>query len=404
MAWALADELKHCRTWVDTENPRRFKVETGARRFGQSKAELRGDGQFRIYNPCGDIELDRSGKRLKLEGATLQVYLEIWVAGRWERHMTGPVDGEVDSRKILLPGVHIITNPLTNKWEITAAPGIAGRFRLVVRGDVEDRGAPRVVRTPQWSSYPGRMVLLRYPDFRAQWGDMAGEVESVVYGDRGFTLFSDPFDLALGEVRVFDPTFGPEDADYNADYDSSQKFENADPFQVGVISGFTVRCCARFDITSLPASGTVTQVDCTFYAQGIGDGSGAQTFDLGPYNGDGQADPDPDSASTSFSRSDVSSDKYVSATVIDSTGSKSYTDLGSQANSDMEAARDAGTIFTLAWKNVAEAQWDYVDWDAYNQANAPTLTVTYTTGGATPTMVPMSLRDPNPLNPLGGIH
>ena len=106
---------------------------------------------------------------------------------------------------------------------------------------------------------------------------------------------------------------------------------------------------------------------------------------FGPYNGDGQADPNSDSTATKWSRADVSSDNYLnSLTTYRSTGNKSHTDLGTTAESDVEAARDAGTIFTMAWRlQVEDASWDYTVFDAVAGSGfEPTLTVDYTTASA----------------------
>lgn len=81
-----------------------------------------------------------------------------------------------------------------------------------------------------------------------------------------------------------------------------------------------------------------------------------------------------------YSRCDVSADYYLTGlTTYRTTGNKTHTALGATANSDVEAARDAGTIFSLAWRMDTEALGtDYAEFTEYTHAsNYATLTITH---------------------------
>jgi len=151
-----------------------------------------------------------------------------------------------------------------------------------------------------------------------------------------------------------------DDADYGFDVSSEpSKYPDDGSDYCGATSGVQLRVPNKFTISTLPATDTVDQVDFDIYVSSV-TGAGSSSWILGPYNGDGQANPQSDSASNAFSRSNVSSDNYLTGiTAFRTTGQKSFTDLGAQANTDVENARDAGTIFSLAIRMTSESGNNY---------------------------------------------
>jgi len=130
------------------------------------------------------------------------------------------------------------------------------------------------------------------------------------------------------------------DADYTAGADNGgSKHSGAggvysgDPY---VDSNDPEKCALRFDLSSLPVGSTVSQVDLQCENTNATDGSASHR--LGPYGGDGQSDPEADNAATLFSRCDLSSDNYITGrTEFRTTGSKTFSNLGSAANTDVAA-------------------------------------------------------------------
>jgi len=154
----------------------------------------------------------------------------------------------------------------------------------------------------------------------------------------------------------------------------------------GFVGGAIYRVANRFTITTLPTTATVDQVDLAVEINNVGSAVATATWDIGPYNGTGQGDPEADSGANMYTRCNVSADLYVNDTTqFRTTGPKTFTDLGATANSDVEAARDAGSTFTIAWRASDEGLDNgQCDSDEYTGTDPPALTITYTeVGGAT---------------------
>jgi len=168
------------------------------------------------------------------------------------------------------------------------------------------------------------------------------------------------------------------DADWSADCISSNCYPDDGAEWTGNDGGTPYRTVIEFDITSLSASDTVTQVD--FEYEVTAEESG--TYWIGAYDGDGQGDPSAASNADNFTRCDISSDNYASGAYMDGPEeSKTISDLGSTANSDVEAARDAGTRFSVCFMRDPENTGTIATIDEYSGTNPPTLTVSYTAGG-----------------------
>lgn len=104
----------------------------------------------------------------------------------------------------------------------------------------------------------------------------------------------------------------------------------------------------------------------------------AKTTTVGPYNGDGLADPEIDAGATAYTRCNVQSDNYAPAiTDLRTVGTKTIA-LGAQAVADIQAAIASGT-FALAIQGDGEpwAASTYIDLDEYAGANPPTLILEY---------------------------
>lgn len=113
--------------------------------------------------------------------------------------------------------------------------------------------------------------------------------------------------------------------------------------KIGPDYGPIYRAAIKFDITSLSTDATVSQVKLKIYV--LSSKSGA-ALDVKSYGSNGQDNPETDGDSTCYGRM-MSGTVYKNAdTCLQSTGSKEIT-LGGTVNSDVESARDAGTIFSL---------------------------------------------------------
>lgn len=190
------------------------------------------------------------------------------------------------------------------------------------------------------------------------------------------------------------------DCNYSASGNNTgSKVSGAGSLQLGDAfndSSDPVRPAFRFDISGIPAGSTVTnvalQIECS--------DAGGDSWRLGPYNLNGQADPQPDSGATIFSRCNISSDNYLTGfTDFLSTGSKTFSNLGSAANADVEAAISGG-IFTLCFEQTQTGSFAWAGLTDHTGTDKPTLTVTYTapaggsgTQGGTET---------DPMEPVGG--
>ena len=189
--------------------------------------------------------------------------------------------------------------------------------------------------------------------------------------------------LLIAPFGVLADTMSP-DADYGFDVDDGgTKYVDDGTDYFGRDGGTNYRIAMRFDITSLPATATVDDVDLQVNVSQVL--SAPATATLGPYNADGTGNPQSDSGSTAYTRCDVSSDNYIAASEdFRSTGSKTF-DLGATADSDVEAARDAGTTFSVCLKSDTESgSNNFGTLQEYTGADPPTLTITYTPAGGGP--------------------
>lgn len=183
-------------------------------------------------------------------------------------------------------------------------------------------------------------------------GPLAARRQAMV----GAELLIDAPDVS-GSLRLMAPALGTVttiSTDYDAYGTSSTKIDTGTIIIVRPADvGFTeLRMATRFPLTSLPADDTVSNADIKTNVVLVEDWSStAGSWDLEGYNLDGQADPSADAAADFYSRCDGGTPYVTGTTVYRTTGLKTVT-LAGDANSDIEAAKDAVDRFTLAW-NVA---------------------------------------------------
>ncbi|HJW80815.1 MAG TPA: putative phage tail protein [Acidiferrobacterales bacterium] len=113
-------------------------------------------------------------------------------------------------------------------------------------------------------------------------------------------------------------------------------------------------------------------------------GNAADSYYLGPYNGDGAANPQTDGAALAYTRADCSADNYLAGDTQYRTLGLHTWDLGAQAIADILAIRAAGgTLYTLALRQTLETGTQhYSTIEGWTMgAQAPKLRV-YLDGGA----------------------
>jgi hypothetical protein len=173
-------------------------------------------------------------------------------------------------------------------------------------------------------------------------------------------------------------------ASWGADVDSAgTKTPNDGGDGCGLFTGAIERVANKWDITTLPTDATVTKVELTITVQsGV---VGTPTCDIDGYNNDGLADPEADSGATMYSQCAISGIYVNDTTLFRTAGTKSLIDLGATAVSDVQAARAAGTRFSVAIRAIASDEGAGANvstaFDEYTAASTkPTLTITYTPG------------------------
>jgi hypothetical protein len=379
----VEDEQGHYVTWVEQKRGQNLEVRSSSFSV-QSDAAL---ARFNILNPQNHVDVwaTKQPSIQVLRGAqwvdtslvfdSYQTEQSLADRGEWKWRFVG-VDGVMLATFDVWPG--------RSKWTYQFTASRAGTYRFVM----EVR--PQMPYT-FFASYETKQTSSPYHvtwRFGTQkdsvswsWRDWIdqGAVESADIQSKAVYIRGTPQVLAIGDEFLVDPSFNS-DAAWGADCTESTKFPNDGEDWAGNVGGDPYRVANRFDITTLGTSDTVSQVDFDCEVLNI-TGGGSSTWIIGPYAGTGQGDPETDAVGDMFSNCDVSSDNYVTGiTDFRTTGSKSFTDLGSTANTDMENARDAGTTFTLSIKMTTETSGNYTYLAEYTHATVgfrPTLTVTH---------------------------
>ena len=383
MAWVLIEEKPNYQVYEDSVDPTKRQLITTKRVFGRKDIEVDGT-LFTVHHPSGDFWMDIATDDVySLEGGTLKPVLEEFVVDTWVPRAKGTPTSNFGQRSVTMYDVTTSNAEDTGKMTFSVKPG-NGTYRLKITSTPNITGTPTIKTSTNWFTEVTTNVGVLYPSgFRGSWFDMQDDVETIDATSARTIITTFEFTITSNETVTFDPTFGPSDATYSVDCTSSIEDDSDADDLVGRPSGsYMIRTAIKWDITSLPATATVTNVACTVEVNSFNNGSGTFQWMFGPYNGDGQADPDPDSGSTLYNRCDVSSDNYLnSLTAYRTTGNKSHTDLGTTAEADVEAARDVGTRFSMAWRlQVEDSSWDYTVFDSVAGSGVePTLTIDYTT-------------------------
>jgi len=134
-----------------------------------------------------------------------------------------------------------------------------------------------------------------------------------------------------------------------------------------------LRTYLRFPLSAIPIGATITAVtllvNCVYVV-------GNDVFFIGPFDGNGRADPTTGSAAQAFERADLSQRLYVINTSLRSEGAKTI-DLGAGAVADLQAALGVSKI-SLALRVQNETGNDhFAAIDGYTLSTAPILQVTY---------------------------
>ena len=276
--------------------------------------------------------------------------------------------------------VQLRVNEVGGKWTYMFTAHTNGRYRVKIL-----HRCPTADSIQTYSRKNGGAMYLAVwtvgkKRYRYNWIDMPAVKERVVGTDLG--LLSPAKNMLAGETVLLDPTFS-DNADWGADVDNGgSKYPNDGSDYCGDDTSAIYRDSNKFTISALDPADTVDQVDFDIYVDTVTN-SATSTWIEGGYNGDGQADPEADSAATMYARCDVSADNYLTGiTDYRNPGQYSHT-LGPAANADVEAARDAGTIFSVAIKMTTEGSAnDRTVFREYTHATTPPkLTVISTAAG-----------------------
>ena len=283
-------------------------------------------------------------------------------------------------------GARLTVTPGTSKWDYGFRAAVTGRYRL--RVVVQMRGATGFEQFITKGAAVPYMVYWRTPDgtLAYNWRDMLAQVAGAQANVRGLRLTSKAAELLAGETVTLDPSVGPLTASWGADVDGSTKFPNdGSDYCGGDGTGGALRVANKWDISSLSASDTVTQVDSSINVSSV-TSAGSLLWDIRGYGTNGQGNPETDSGATMFAAcAPGAGNIYVNDTTqFRTTGLKTFTALGAQANTDVEAARDAGSIFSIACAETTSITTaNRCEFSEYtNATNPPKLTITYSTAGA----------------------
>lgn len=141
------------------------------------------------------------------------------------------------------------------------------------------------------------------------------------------------------------------------------------------------RVVNRFPTTSIPAGSVITQIQVRINVKGVLN-VGSALWRIGPYNGDGLADAEPDSGGTAYSRCNLATDNYgVAFSDYRTTGVKTTDITTAQAIADLTAAANSGADFSICWQQTDESTGTehYSRFSEYIEASnlQPALLVTF---------------------------
>lgn len=377
MADVLIERRGNFERFHDPETGK-FKLNVyAANRFGE-KAVLRGN-EMLIEHPRITAIGERGANGLDLGPAVQTFTVERFEAGAWVALPTTLKGNDLVARIWQFDNLDVHFSE-AGKWTYTLTAPRAGRYRLVSRFALK-AAHPFVVHRMSAHKDPAqREYRAAWGRFSFNWRDMLDDVAELDADEGGLVLRTVETTLAARQSVSFDPSIGL-DSTWGADIDANgDKFPDDGDDWLGGTGGGATRVPNVFDITSLPAAAVVDQVDFEITVQATVS-AGSLFWDIGPYNGTGIGDPEADAGTTAYARCDVSADLYVEdTTAFRSAGTKTFSDLGAAAEADVEAARDAGTIFTIACKETTDIETNNraVMEEYTHPSTPPKLTITYT--------------------------
>ncbi len=186
----------------------------------------------------------------------------------------------------------------------------------------------------------------------------------------------------LTEENTYSIQEGSIQASWSADISTSTKYPNDGGDFVGNGGYGKLRTAVKFPLDQLPSNAIITGVNFTIYC--YEGGTATHQVDLHPYNDDGQADPQVDSASTAYSRCAPIGVPYIDDSPdLRTVGLKEFI-LSSTAYTDIENAKASVNIFSLGLHEEGDDDW-YACLVEYTETNTdwrPTLHISYYTSSS----------------------
>ncbi|MCG7931957.1 MAG: cadherin repeat domain-containing protein [Candidatus Thiodiazotropha lotti] len=136
------------------------------------------------------------------------------------------------------------------------------------------------------------------------------------------------------------------------------------------------RLAGRFPISAIPAGSTINQVDVELTAETPGNTT--ELHHILPYNGDGSGDAITDTGQTFYDRCGIVANSYAT-TAFPAAGLMTVSDLGAQANADIQAR--IGSTFNVALRQVTEATTAFTGTALDGATVMMTLVIDYTESG-----------------------
>lgn len=374
MTYQLVGAEGKVQRFVNSENKRQYRdVIKQVRWFDPSRALL-DKGDLRIEHPLCTAK-GLSDHISIADKAELRASVEVNISGSWVELSRSVKSAEDSAMREWMYNQLAIKFDEQGKWSFTFVAPASGTYRLRLNLAIAQRARVRTYTAKNG----GALYQAKWGTLAFGWSDMTKDVSIATATDDGLEIISAPVTLRASEAHTWDPSFS-DDADWGADIQDGGKYPDDGSDWCGGDSSHAVstRVANRFDITTLPTTATVDQVDFQINVDTV-TGASALLWDIDGYDGTGQGDPETDSSTTAYAKCGVAG-VYVNDTIsFRTTGSKTFTDLGATANSDVEAARDAGSTFCIAIRETTDIVTNnYTSFLEYTSADPPTLTITYT--------------------------
>ncbi|MCG7932104.1 MAG: cadherin repeat domain-containing protein [Candidatus Thiodiazotropha lotti] len=136
------------------------------------------------------------------------------------------------------------------------------------------------------------------------------------------------------------------------------------------------RLAGRFALSAIPAGSTINQVDVELTPETPGNTT--ELHHILPYNADGSGDAITDTGQTFYDRCGIVANSYAT-TAFPAAGLMTVSDLGAQANADIQAR--IGSTFNLAMRQVTEAAVAFTGTALDGATAMMTLVIDYTESG-----------------------